>query len=69
MHLTITSGYVEYDVTTNAKGYYSVKVMPYYNSTQKTWNAFAITTNAKGYQNKTAVVYPKKNSTIKKPSN
>ena len=65
-HLMITSGYTSYDVTTNSKGYYSVKVMPYCSSYSGKWNEYAITTRADGYKNKSVIVNPKKNKTIKK---
>ena len=47
-------------VFTNNKGYYCVKVKPYYSKYRKMWSEYAITPRVKGYKTKTIIVKPSK---------
>jgi outer membrane protein assembly factor BamB len=65
-NVMVTSGWALHNsVFTNEKGYYSVKVMPYYSKFRKQYAEYVISPRVKGYKAKSILVLPKK-STIKK---
>lgn len=65
--VNVNSGCLEYGgIRTDAKGYFSVKVAPYYSKYRKKWNTYVIEVSADGYQTTNTVITPKKNKTIKK---
>ncbi len=65
-NVMISSGWcLQNSVFTNKKGYFSVKVKPYYSKYRKMWSEYAITPRVKGYKQKTIIVKPEK-KTIKK---
>ncbi len=60
-NVQVSSGWAYFNsVMTNAKGYYSVNVMSYYNDYLESYAEYGLTTRADGYRNKTVVVIPKK---------
>lgn len=59
VNVMISSGWALFNsVFTNNKGYYSVKVMPYYSNYRQMWSEYAITPRVKGYKSKTIIVKP-----------
>ncbi|MBP5160184.1 MAG: PQQ-binding-like beta-propeller repeat protein [Lachnospiraceae bacterium] len=65
-NVLITSGWASFNsVFTDSKGFYSVKVMPYYSKYRGMYSEYAITTRVDGYMSKTVVVKPAKKA-IKK---
>lgn len=62
----ISSGWALHNsVFTNDKGYYAVKVMPYYSSYRQMWSEYAITPRVKGYRQRSVIVKPgKKTDTV-----
>ncbi len=60
-NVLISAGWCMHNsVFTNNKGYYSVKVKPYYSKYRKMWSEYAITPRVKGYKTKTIIVKPAK---------
>ncbi len=65
-NIMISSGWALHNsVFTNDKGYYAVKVMPYYSSYRQMWSEYAITPRVKGYRQRSVIVKPGK-KTVKK---